>query len=129
MRIALAGFGNSGQDVARRLVRGDLPGVPDLPAVARHLQLVGRLHDAPGVGAQLPAQPRLRHVDPQGVDLVLAAQARHRGRRARRRVLPDQRACSRVEAVHASVAIAHHHPRPVRREQHVGVEAGLRALP
>ncbi len=66
-------------------VRGDLPGVPDLPAVARHLQLVGGLHDAPSVGAQLPAQPRLRHVDPQGVDLVLAAQVRHRGRRARRR--------------------------------------------
>jgi aspartate dehydrogenase len=37
MRIALAGFGNSGQDVARRLVRGDLPGATLTAVTARDL--------------------------------------------------------------------------------------------
>lgn len=37
MRVALAGFGNSGQEVARRLVRGDLPGVELTAVTARDL--------------------------------------------------------------------------------------------
>jgi aspartate dehydrogenase len=37
MRVALAGFGNAGQEVARRLVNGDLPGVELTAVTARDL--------------------------------------------------------------------------------------------
>lgn len=38
MRVALAGFGNSGQDVARRLTRGDLPGATLTAVTAQDLE-------------------------------------------------------------------------------------------
>ena len=64
---------------------GDPARVPDRLAVACDLHLVGRLDRAAPGRLQLPAQPRLRHVDPEGIDLVLAPQAGDRGRDGRRR--------------------------------------------
>jgi aspartate dehydrogenase len=60
MRVALAGFGNSGQDVARRLTRGDLPGATLTAVTARDLDKAranaARLSPAPRVVplAELP---------------------------------------------------------------------------
>jgi len=61
MRVALAGFGNSGQDVALRLTRGDLPGATLTAVTARDLDKArvnaARLSPAPKVVplAELPA--------------------------------------------------------------------------
>ncbi len=60
MRVALAGFGNSGQDVARRLTTGDLPGATLTAVTARNLDKAranaARLSPSPAVVplAELP---------------------------------------------------------------------------
>src|SRR5579859_6932328 len=45
-----------------------------------HSHLVARLHHSLFSAGQLPAQPRLPHINPQGIDLVFAAQLRYRQR-------------------------------------------------
>jgi aspartate dehydrogenase len=64
MRVALAGFGNSGQDVARRLTRGDLPGAILTAVTARDLDRAHRnaakLSPAPKV---LPLSELPEHAD------------------------------------------------------------------
>ncbi|MGY8992958.1 MAG: aspartate dehydrogenase domain-containing protein [Rhodospirillales bacterium] len=64
MRVALAGFGNSGQDVARRLTQGDLPGATLTAVTAKNLdkarENAAKLSPAPLV---VPLSDLANHAD------------------------------------------------------------------